>query len=74
MDKIAWGKFAHYHYDETDLDQRWALTIIRINVCFRPHPVVQRQRLQWLLLPKPATRSAILRQDGHNTDRFFDAP
>lgn len=20
MDKIAWGKFAHYHYDETDLD------------------------------------------------------
>lgn len=21
MDKVAWGKFAHYHYDETDLDQ-----------------------------------------------------
>jgi hypothetical protein len=20
MDKIAWSKFAHYHYDETDLD------------------------------------------------------
>ena len=28
MNEIAWGKFAHYHQDETDLDH--ALSNIRI--------------------------------------------